>query len=66
MSKTSKNGCDYMGREFGAHYLDSCCINGYLWDLDSCEEPGGPLYSGGDIPCPDCNKDEYIQYMSDD
>jgi len=58
--------CDYSGREFGAaNYDDTCCIDGYLWDLDSCEEPGGPLYSGGDIPCPKCNDDEYQDYISD-
>ena len=49
------NGCDYTGYDFGAPYPDSCCIDGYLWDLDSCDEPGGGLRSGGDIPCPRCN-----------
>lgn len=47
--------CDYMGHHFGAYYIDACCIDGYLWDLDSCDEPGGGLTSGGDLPCPKCN-----------
>ncbi len=58
--------CDYEGNEFGANYIDACCIEGYLWDLDSCEVPGGPLYSGGDIPCPECNHDEWLEYVKDD
>ena len=49
------SGCGYTGYEFGGGYLDSTCIDGYLWDLDSCDEPGGGLRSGGDIPCPQCN-----------
>lgn len=40
---------------FGASYPDAVCIDGFLWDLDSCDEPGGPLYQGGDSPCPFCN-----------
>lgn len=48
-------GCDYQGSHFGATYEDACCIDGYLWDLDSCDEPGGPLRHGGEIPCPKCN-----------
>ncbi|MCL4526491.1 MAG: hypothetical protein M1492_08350 [Gammaproteobacteria bacterium] len=53
--------CDYEGHDFGANYLDSCCIDGYLWDLDSCDEPGGPLTAGGDLPCPKCNTLEYLE-----
>lgn len=48
-------GCDYRGTHFGAVYPDAQCVQGYLWDEDSCDEPGGPLLSGGDIPCPKCN-----------
>ena len=57
-------GCDYRGMDFGARYIDSCCIDGYLWDLDS-----GDVYNlsiGGDIPCPQCNHDAWIEYISDD
>ena len=39
---------------FGASYPDARCINGYLWDLDKCDENGN-LYGVGDIPCPFCN-----------
>ena len=33
-----------------------------MWDLDSCDEPGGPLSSGGEVPCPNCNRSEYVEY----
>ncbi|HCR1674449.1 hypothetical protein [Pseudomonas aeruginosa] len=56
-------GCDYRGKHFGAPYLDAQCQNGYLWDEDSCDEPGGPLLNGGDIPCPKCNAAEYAEYL---
>lgn len=59
-------GCDYQGSHFGAHYEDATCIDGYLWDLDSCDEPGGPLYRGGDIPCQKCNTDECVHYYATD
>jgi len=54
--------CGYEGRHFGARYNDATCIDGYLWDLDSCDEPGGDLYHGGDIGCPCCNTKEYLDY----
>jgi hypothetical protein len=58
------SGCDYQGYEFGANYLDSVCLEGYLWDADSgdaCE--GGWMYTnGGDIPCPKCNHAEWLDY----
>ena len=31
--------CGYQGKHFGAWYEDAICIDGYLWDLDSCDEP---------------------------
>lgn len=58
--------CGYDGKHFGATYIDAMCIDGYLWDLDSCDEPGGPLHNGGDIPCPSCNTDEYVEYCAPD
>lgn len=48
-------GCDYTGHAFGASYPDAACIDGYLWDLDSCDEPGGNLTKGGELACPRCN-----------
>lgn len=53
--------CGHTGRFFGASYEDGICIEGYMWDLDSCDEPGGPLFSGGEIPCPACNTFEYLE-----
>ena len=57
-------GCDYRGMDFGANYIDSCCIDGYLWDLDSGDS--NSLWIGGDIPCPKCNHDAWIEYISGD
>lgn len=45
---------------FGARYPDATCIDGYLWDLDKCE--GGELYGEGEIPCPFCNTEAFIEY----
>lgn len=58
-------GCEYRGAHFGAVYPDAQCHEGYLWDEDSCNEPGGPLLKGGDIPCPKCNAKEYAQYQQE-
>lgn len=55
--------CGFEGPSFGASYPDGTCIEGYLWDLDSCDEPGGPLTHGGDIPCPHCNAMAYLDYL---
>ena len=48
---------------FGASYPDAGCIDGLLWDLDSCDESG--LYSSGDNPpCPFCNTEAFVNYMT--
>lgn len=49
--------CQYQGYEFHAGYLDSVCIDGYLWNADSgySAEDGWVYTSGGEIPCPLCN-----------
>ena len=60
----NKLGSDYRGNDFGAGYIDSCCIDGYLWDLDSGDSDS--LSIGGDIPCPKCNHDAWIEYIRDD
>lgn len=62
----NKLGCDYQGKEFGASYLDSQCFDGYLWDADSCDEPGGVLNSGGSMPCPKCNHEEWLKSCCED
>jgi len=51
---------------FGANYPDATCIDGRLWDLDSCDEPGGPLFGGGDVPCPFCRPQEHINEIAED
>ena len=58
-------GCDYEGHGFGASYPDVTCIDGFLWDLDSCDEPGGGLSVGGDIPCPQCNHARWLEHVRD-
>lgn len=60
------DGCDYQGYDFGAHYLDSICVDGWLWDADSCDEPGGDLTSGGEIPCPQCSHDDWLAFIADE
>jgi hypothetical protein len=56
--------CGWQGRAFGAHYPDGVCIDGWLWDLDSSDEPGGGLTSGGDRACPNCNARECVDEMA--
>jgi len=65
MSDKDSGGCGYQGKHFGAHYEDGGCFDGFLWDLDSIEGDG-MLYSGGDIPCPSCNKDAFDEYIKED
>lgn len=57
--------CNFIGRFFGAPYPDACCIDGFLWDLDSCDEPGGPLQIGGEAPCPICNPELTLQAIKE-
>jgi len=63
--------CDYQGREFGAPYLDSVCIDGWLWDADSGSEgPDGTwIYDHGGpdtgIPCPKCNPHAHDEEVAD-
>lgn len=52
--------CGYQGHEFGAHYPDSLCIDGELWDADS-DDGDGMLTAGGDIPCPACRTREWLE-----
>lgn len=49
---------------FGAKYPDARCIDGELWDLDSCDE-SGLLSHGDNPPCPFCNTDSFIEYHTD-
>lgn len=54
--------CGFTCRLFGAHYEDAICIDGHMWDLDSCDDDGG-LTSGGETPCPRCNTSAYIDHV---
>lgn len=56
--------CSYEGRHFGASYPDAQCIDGYLWDLDSYDD--GMLTNGGDLPCPACNTDAFLNGAAED
>lgn len=47
---------------FGASYPDAICCDGYLWDLDSYDSEVGGLTVGGDVPCPFCKTEEFIEY----
>ena len=60
------SSCGYQGKHFGAIYEDGGCIDGYLWDLDSCDDTGSNFSSGGDIPCPQCNSEKYAAYCADE
>lgn len=42
-------------------YPDARCINGYLYDLDNCDEDGNLYYPSETVPCPFCNKREFIE-----
>ncbi len=60
--------CNYQGYEFGAgHYVDSECIEGYLYDSDSWDGEGFtiPAHDEFKIPCPKCNKKEHTEYLKD-
>lgn len=64
-----KLGCSYTGYDFGAHYIDTCCIDGFLWDLDSGgigDNGENYLDHGGEHPCPECNRTRHIEYFSDE
>lgn len=59
--------CDYQGYEFGAHYPDSVCIDGYLWDADSgdASDDGWVYTNGGELPCPQCNRAAWLDRVGD-
>jgi hypothetical protein len=46
---------------FGAKYPDARCIEGYLHDLDNCDEEGNLYTMTESHPCPFCNTDEFIE-----
>ena len=44
---------------FGASYPDACCIDGYLYDMDDCDDYGNMYKPDEEHPCPFCNWDEF-------
>jgi len=67
MSKRAEKllGCGIEFPHFGASYPDAKCIDGYLWDLDSCDCDGN-LTNGGEDPCPFCNTEKWLKEALDD
>jgi hypothetical protein len=57
-------GCGYKGFEFGARYLDSICLDGWLWDADSGDSNG--MTVGGEFACPKCNPEIYMEQFGCD
>ena len=55
----NKKGCGVEIPMFGATYPDAVCLDGYLYDMDSWD--GKSYFIGGDIPCPICNTEEFIE-----
>lgn len=58
--------CDFHEPYFGASYPDACCIDGELWDEDSYDSSTDSLTSGGEIPCPQCNHEAFLEYFADE
>lgn len=51
---------------FGATYPDARCINGYLQDMDDCDNEGNVYLSHEEQhPCPFCNTEEFMQQQKD-
>jgi hypothetical protein len=57
--------CGYQGYEFGAGYLDSTCIDGWLYDADNCDADGNLYGNEGDHPCPGCQPLVAMQRYAD-
>lgn len=51
---------------FGASYPDARCVDGYLFDMDDCNDEG-MVYVNDDheYPCPFCNTKEFMQDKKD-
>ena len=56
--------CNYEGKDFGASYIDSICIDGQLYDLDDCDSDGN-LYDKGYVPCPRCKTWDFLRMYHD-
>ncbi len=60
MKNKAALGCNYAGHDFGAHYPDSQCIDGVLWDMDACDGNGNLYEPMTYIPCPKCNTQAWL------
>lgn len=60
------SGCGYHGFDFGARYLDSVCIDGQLFDADSCDDDGNLLEPSEYIACPQCNHESWLADLRDE
>ena len=65
LNKTDVSGCTAEFPFFGAKYPDARCIDGYLHDMDKCDENGNLYLMDESYPCPFCNREEFIQQQKD-
>lgn len=52
-------------RFFGATYPDAGCFDGYLRDLDDCDNNGMVYKHEEDWPCPFCNTEAFIKQFAE-
>jgi hypothetical protein len=50
---------------FGAPYADAGCFDGYLRDLDDCDDDGGVFEHQDNWPCPFCNTEAFIKRFAE-
>jgi len=50
---------------FGAPYNDATCIDGFLHDMDNSPGHGQVYLNDNYIPCPFCNRTQFIKYHTD-
>lgn len=46
---------------FGAQYADAGCFDGYLRDLDDCDDNHMVYEHSDNFPCPFCNTEAFIK-----
>lgn len=46
---------------FGATYPDARCIDGFLHDMDNCDENGRLYLNEDHYPCPFCKQEDFIE-----
>lgn len=50
---------------FGAKYPDARCVDGYLYDMDNCNDEGQVYLTGEEHPCPFCNTEKFTEEQKD-